>query len=182
MSYFTQLHRSEPILRCRDGVSPETPCTLIKACHDGVVVPEGLRSTNRAGGEVQRVVLVAHEHSQDETMHTGSTSSQRTGRPRCKLQRQTQLGHRNSSAQWQLFRQQYQHLQYQQQLVASSTTDPWQVLPETADPLGTGGVWTRERIGLVCDRPTQHNVRVQESMNHRQDWCGNARSNDEMKV
>ena len=34
--------------------------------------------------------------------------------------------------------------------------------PRTADPLGTGGVWTRERIGLVCDRPTQHNVRVRK--------------------
>ena len=28
------------------------------------------------------------------------------------------------------------------------------------DPLGTGGVWTRERIGLVCNRPIQHNVRA----------------------
>ena len=27
--------------------------------------------------------------------------------------------------------------------------------PRTTDPLGTGGVWTRERIGLVCNRPIQ---------------------------
>ena len=34
--------------------------------------------------------------------------------------------------------------------------------PRTADPLGTGGVWTRERIGLVCNRSIQHNVRVRK--------------------
>ena len=34
--------------------------------------------------------------------------------------------------------------------------------PRTTDPLGTGGVWTRERIGLVCNRPIQHNVRARK--------------------
>ena len=28
--------------------------------------------------------------------------------------------------------------------------------PRKTDPLGTCGVWTRERIGLVCNRPVQH--------------------------
>ena len=38
---------SGPILRCRLA---GTPCTLIKACHSGAVVPGGFRSTNRTGG------------------------------------------------------------------------------------------------------------------------------------
>ena len=56
------------ILRCRGRSLAGTPCTLIKACQDGAVVAGGLRSTNRAGGEVQRVVRVAQEHSQDKTI------------------------------------------------------------------------------------------------------------------
>ena len=59
-------------------------------------------------------------------------------------------------AQWQLLHQQYQHLQHQQQLVASSTTIFGKCFPRT------GGVWTRERIGLVCNRPIQHNARVRK--------------------
>ena len=34
--------------------------------------------------------------------------------------------------------------------------------PRTADPLRTGGVWTRGWIGLVCNRPIQHNVRARK--------------------
>ena len=54
-------------------------------------------------------------------------------------------------AQWQLLHQQYQHLQYQQQLlVATSTTDPWQVLPE--DDRSTVDRWSMDtgtdRIGV----------------------------------
>ena len=41
---------SGPILRCRGWNLAGTPCTLIKACHDGAVVPGRLRSTNRTGG------------------------------------------------------------------------------------------------------------------------------------
>ena len=51
---------------------------------------------------------------------------------------------------WQLLHQQYQHLQYQQQLVAVSTTDPWQVLPENGG--STGDRWSMDtgtdRIGV----------------------------------
>ena len=54
------------------------------------------------------------------------------------------------SAQWQLLHQQYQHLQYQQQLVTASTTDPWRVLPE--DGGSTGDRWSMDtgtdRIGV----------------------------------
>ena len=46
--------------------------------------------------------------------------------------------------------QQYQHLQYQQQFVATSTTDPWQVLPE--EDGSTGDRWSMDtgtdRIGV----------------------------------
>ena len=53
-------------------------------------------------------------------------------------------------AQWQVLHQQYQHLQYQQQLVAASTTDPWQLLPE--DDGSTGDRWSMDtgtdRIGV----------------------------------
>ena len=41
---------SGPILRCRGWTLAGTPCTLIKACHNGVIVPGGLQNTNRTGG------------------------------------------------------------------------------------------------------------------------------------
>ena len=40
---------SRPIVRCRGWNLAGTPCTLIKACQDGAVVPGGSRSTNRTG-------------------------------------------------------------------------------------------------------------------------------------
>ena len=46
---------SGPILRCRGWTLAGAPCTLIKACQNGVIIPGGL-------------VLVAEEHFQDETM------------------------------------------------------------------------------------------------------------------
>ena len=45
--------------------------------------------------------------------------------------------------------------------------------PRTTDPLGTGGVWTRERIGFVFYRPVQQ----PESVNRQQDGSSNARCN-----
>ena len=78
---------SGPILRCRGWSLAGTPCTLIKARHNGAVVPGGLRSTNRTGGG---------NTPKTRGWHTGSTSYKRLRRPRCKLWRQTQLGHRNS--------------------------------------------------------------------------------------
>ena len=41
---------SGPISRCRGGSLAGTLCTLIKAWHDGAVVPGGMRRTNRTGG------------------------------------------------------------------------------------------------------------------------------------
>ena len=58
--------------------------------------------------------------------------------------------HQEQFAQWQLCHQQYQHLQYQLQLVEASTTDPWQVLPE--DGGFNGDRWSMDtgtdRIGV----------------------------------
>ena len=154
---------SEPILRCRGWSLAGTPCTLIKACHDGVVVPEGLRSTNRTGGGSS-----ASGSGGPGTLPRRDDGTQGPP-PLNDWTAQVQALAANPAwaqeqfAQWLLFHQQYQHLQYRQQLVASSTTDP----PASASRgrrihWGTGRVWTRERIGLVCDRPTQHNVRVRK--------------------
>ena len=43
---------SGPILRCRGWTLAGAPCTLIKACHNAVVILGGLQNTNRTGGEV----------------------------------------------------------------------------------------------------------------------------------
>ena len=59
---------SGPILRCRGWTLAGTPCTLIKACHNGVMIPGGYRIPTVQEVEIQRVVLVAQEHFQDETM------------------------------------------------------------------------------------------------------------------
>ena len=41
---------SGPILRCRGWTLAGTACMLIKACHNGAIVPGGLQNTNRTGG------------------------------------------------------------------------------------------------------------------------------------
>ena len=131
-----------------------TPCTLIKACLDGAVVPEGLRR-----------------------WHTGSTSYKR---PRCKLQRQTQLGHRNSSLSG--------NFSINSISIFNINSSSWRrrqrilgkCFPRTTDPVGTSGVWTRDGSDwCVIARP--NTTSESESMNHRQDWCVNARSNDEVQ-
>ena len=141
---------SEPILRCRGWSLAGTPCTLIKSCHEGAVVRGGLRSTNRTGGGRS-----ASGSGGPGTLPRRDDGTQDPP-PINDWTAQVQAPAANSAwaqeqfAQWQLFRQQYQHLQYQQQLVASSTTDPWQVLPE--DVGSTGDRWSMDtgtdRIGV----------------------------------
>ena len=41
---------SGPILRCRGWTLAGAPCTLIKACHNEVVIPGGVQNTNRTEG------------------------------------------------------------------------------------------------------------------------------------
>ena len=148
-------------LKHRFGVDLALPW-MIKACHDGAVVPGGLRSTNRTGGGSS-----ANGSGDPGTLPRRDDGTQ-DPHPKNDWTAQVQAPAANPAwaqeqfAQWQLLHQQYQHLQYQQQLVASSTTIFGKCFPRTADPLGTGGVWTRERIGLVCNRPIQHNARVRK--------------------
>ena len=52
--------------------------------------------------------------------------------------------------------------------------------PKKTDPLGTGGVWTRERIGLVCNRPV-HIELEPESVNLQQDKSSDDKFNCKKK-
>ena len=165
---------SGPFLRCRGWTLAETPCTLIKACHNGALVLGGLQDTNRTGGGT-----VASGSAGPGTLPRRDDGTQNPP-PLNDWTAQVQALAANSAwaqeqfAQWQLLHQQYQHPQYQQQLVAASTTDPWQVLPE--DGGSTGDRWSMDTVTAQSNTTTGS-----ESMNHQQDWCGNARSNDKMK-
>ena len=145
---------SGPILRCRGGSLAGTLCTLIKACHDGAVVPGGLRRTSRTGGGSSASgsgsagTLPRRDDGTQDQPPLNDWTAQVQARAANPAWAQEQF------AQWQLLHQQYQHLQYQQQL--------WKCFPRTADPLGTGGARTRERIGLVCNHPIQDSVRVRK--------------------
>ena len=143
---------SGPILRCRGWTLAGTPCTLIKACHNGVIIPGGLhcRIPTVQEVEIQRVVLVAQEHFQDETMAYKIRLFLNDWTVQVQALAANPAWAQEQFAQWQLLHQQYQHLQCQQQLVAASTTDPWQVLPE--DDGSTGDWWSMDtgtdRIGV----------------------------------
>ena len=147
---------SGPILRCRGWSLAGTPCTLIKACHDGAVVPGGLRSTNRTGGGNSASgpggpgTLPSRDNGTQDPPPINDWTAQVQALAANPAWVQEQF------AQWQLFHQQYQHLQCQQQLVAASTTDPWQVLPENAG--STGDWWSMDtgtdRIGVQSPNPT----------------------------
>ena len=171
---------SEPILRCRGWSLAGTPCTLIKACHDGAVVPGGLRSTNRTGGGSSASgsgvpgTLPRRDDGTQDPPPINDWTAQVQAPAANPAWAQEQF------AQWQLF-QQYQHLRYQQQHVASSTTDPWQVLPEDGGSTGRLVEYGHENGSDWCGIAQPNTTSESESMNHRQDWCGNARSNDEVK-
>ena len=141
---------SEPILRCRGWSLAGTPCTLVKACHDKAVVLGGLRSTvgtgggSSASGSGGEGTLARRDDGTQDPPPLNDWTAQVQALAANPAWAQEQF------AQWPLFHQQYQHLQYQQQLVASSTTDPWQVLPE--DGGSTGDRWSMDtgtdRIGV----------------------------------
>ena len=141
---------SGPILRCRRWSLAGTPCTLIKARHDGAVVPGGFMSTNRTGGGSSPSgsgdpgTLPRRDDGTQDPPPTNDWTAQVQALAANPVWAQEQF------AQWQLLHQQYQHLQYQQQLVEASTTDPWQVLPE--DRGSTGDWWSMDtgtdRIGV----------------------------------
>ena len=141
---------SGPILRCRGWTLAGTPCTLIKACHNGVIVPGGLQNTNRteggnsASGSGGPGALPRRDDGVPNPPPSNDWIAQAQALAANPAWGQEQF------TQWQLLHQQYQHLQYQQQLVATSTTDPWQVLPE--EDGSTGDRWSMDtgtdRIGV----------------------------------
>ena len=137
---------SGPILRCRGWSLARTPSTKTKACHDGSVVPGGLSINRRGGGSS------AIGSGGPGTLPRRDDGTQDPP-PKNDWTAKVQALAANpawAQEQWQLLHQQYQHLQHQQQLVASSTTDPWQVLPE--DGGSTGDRWSMDtgtdRIGV----------------------------------
>ena len=135
-----------------------TPCTLIKACQNGVIIPGGLQNTNRteggnsASGSGGSATLPRRDDGVPNPPPLNDWTAQVQALAANPAWAQEQF------AQWQLLHQQYQHLQYQQQFGATSTTDPWQVLPE--EDGSTGDRWSMDT-------------------GNRSDWCVIAQSSIE---
>ena len=121
-----------------------------QSMHNGAVVPGGLQNTNRTGGGSSASgsggpgTLPRRDDGTQDPPPSNDWTAQVQALAANPAWAQEQF------AQWQLLHQQCQHLQYQQQLVAASTTDPWQVLPE--DGGSTGDRWSMDtgtdRIGV----------------------------------
>ena len=147
---------SGPILRCRGWTLVGTPCTLIKACHNGVIIPGGLQNTNRtedgnsASGSGGPGTLPRRDDGIPNPHPLNDWTAQVQALAANPAWAQEQF------AQWQLLHQQYQHLSI------SAAARGGVENRSLADPLGTGGVWTRERMRLVCNRPIQHYVRARK--------------------
>ena len=139
---------SGPILHCRGWSLARTPCTSIKACHDGAVVPGGLKSTRNT--------------PKTRRWHTGSTSCERLDGPGASSSGKPRLGTGTVRS----------VATFPSTVSASSMSTAARGVVDNGSLAsasrgrrihwGTRGVWTRERIGLVCDRPTEHNVRVRK--------------------
>ena len=118
--------------------------------------------------EVQRVVLVAQEHSPRRDDGTQDPPPTNDWTAQVQALAANPAWAQEQFAQWQYLRQQYQHLPLQLNTFHHNSSS-WRrrqwilgaCFPRT-DPLGTGGVWTRERIGLLCNRPIQHIGRVKK--------------------
>ena len=164
-----------------DGVSPEHRARRSKRATTEPVVPGGLKSTNRTGGGSSASgsgcpgTLPRRDDGTQDPPPVNDWTAQVQAPAANPDWAQEQF------AQWQLFHQQCKHLQCQQQLVASSTTDPWQVLPEdggsTGEPVeyghGNGSDW--------CVIAQPNTTSESESINHQKDWSGNAWYNDGVK-
>ena len=147
---------SGPILRCRGWTLAGAPCTLIKARHNGVIIPGGLQNTNSTEGG----------NSASGSGGPGTLPRRDDGVP-------NPLPLNDWTAQVQALAAnpawaQEQFAQCNFSINSISTfninNSSWRrrrrilckCFPRKTDPLGTGGVWTGERIGLVCNRPVQH--------------------------
>ena len=94
---------------------------------------------------------------------------QTTGRPRCKLKRQTQLGHRNSSLSGNFSINSIRTFN----INSSSWRRRQRILGKCFPRSATGGSdW--------CVTAQSNTTTESESVNHQQDWCGNARSTDKL--
>ena len=154
---------SGPILRCRGWTLAGAPCTLIKACQNGVIIPGGLQNTNRTevgnsasgsgGSETlpRRDDGVPNPPPLNDWTAPGSSigckSSLGTGTVllsgNFSINSISTFNINNSS--WRRRRR----------ILGKC-------FPKKTDPLGTGGVWTRERIGLVCNRPSPALSQIQK--------------------
>ena len=135
---------SGPIMRCRGWNLAVAPCTLIKACQDGAVVPGGLTGTLSG---------------QDNGVQDPPPIDDWTAQVKALLQ--TQRGRKNNSPSSN-FINNINTFNINRSSWRRRQRTLGERLPRMANPLGTSGVWIRERIGLVCNRPIQHNVRVRK--------------------
>ena len=124
------------IMRCRGWDLTGTPCTLIKACQDEAVnfkdkntnhTEDGDLATGSGGpcagphtGLETSTLPGQDSGSQNPTLSNDWTAQMQVLRSNPELAQE-------QFAQWQLIHQQFQHLQYQQQLAASSNLESWHV-------------------------------------------------------
>ena len=84
---------SGPILRCRGWTLAGTPCTLIKACQNGVIIPGGLQNTNRTeGGKLSEWFWWLRNTSKTRRWHPKSTSFKRLDSPGSSVGGKSSLG------------------------------------------------------------------------------------------
>ena len=172
---------SGPILRCRGWTLVRTPCTLIKACHNGAIVPGGLQNINRTGG--------------------GSSTSG-SGGPGTLPRRDDGVPNPPPFNDWTA---QVQALAANPALgtgkIRSVATSPSTLSASSISAAARGGIddgsltsasrGRRIHRGPVeyghgngsdwCVIAQSNTTSEPESMNHQQDWSGNARSNDKKK-
>ena len=147
---------SGPILRCRGWTLAGTPCTLIKACQNGVIIPGGLQNTNRAEGGNSASGSGGSETLPRRDDGVPNPPLLTIGQPRFKRWRQIQLGHRNSLLSGNFSINSISTFNINNSSGRRRRQILGECFPKKTDPLGTGGVWTQERIGLVYNRPVRH--------------------------
>ena len=113
--------------------------------------------------EIQRVVLVAQEHSPGQDNGAQDRPPINDWTAQVQALAANPAWAQEQCAQWQLLHQQDQHLQYQQQLVGvvdnGSLASASRGRQVHWGPVEYG---TRERIGLVGNRPFQNNARARK--------------------
>ena len=147
---------SGPILRCRGWSLVGTPCTLIKACHNGAVVPGGWQSTNRTGdgGSTSGSGGPGTLPRRDDGTQDPSPSNDWTAQ--VQVLAADPAWTQEQFAQWQPLHQQYQHPSIS--TAARGVVDNGPL----ASGYGNGCDW--------CVTAQSNTASESESMNHRHDW------------